>query len=172
MNAQLVAFDTGLCRQVGHLLEGGEVFRPAIRVTRVVDRVDPDENIIAAQYLGPGQSQRQHDGVARRHIGDRNTRLDAIDRHVDGAVGQGRSAKLGQSQVEYPVLDSALGLDDPFGRLQLGTVTLTVVERKTVTVKALATGNGEASGGIESTGKENDGWLHHGARIYPKNDLL
>ena len=166
MNAQLVAFDTGFGCQVGHLLEGGEVFRPAIRVARVVDRVDPDEYVVATQHLGPGQSERQHDGVARRHIGDRNTRLDAIDRHVDGAVGQGRSAKLGQSEVEYPVLDGAQGLDDPFGCLKFGTMALAVIERQAITVKTLATGNGEASGGIESTGKENDGWLHHGARIY------
>ena len=170
MNAQLVAFDTVFGRQVGHLLEGGDVFRPAIRVARIIDRIDPDEYVVAAQHLGPGQGQRQHDGVARRHVGDRNARLDAIDRHIDGAVGQGRSTKLGQREVEHPVLDGAQRLDDPFGRLQLGTVALTVIERKTVTVKALATGNGEASGGIESTGKENDGWLHHGARIYLKFD--
>jgi len=70
------------------------------------------------------------------------------------------------------MLDGAEGLDHPFGGLQFGAVALAVIERQAITVKTLAAGNGEASGGIESTGKENDGWLHHGARIYLKFDPL
>jgi ABC-type branched-subunit amino acid transport system substrate-binding protein len=51
-------------------------------------------------------------------------------------------------------------------------VALAVVERQAIAGKALAAGNGQASGGIESTGEENDSRLHHGAAIYLKSARL
>ena len=59
-----------LRRQVGHALEGRDVFRAAIRIAGVVDRVDADEDVAGLQRLGPGQREGQEHGVARRHVGD------------------------------------------------------------------------------------------------------
>ena len=66
-------------------------------------------------------------------------------------------------------------IDDPRGRAalqalnvdlaQFGVVTLAVIERQAVAGKALAAGDGQAGGGIEATGKENDSGVH-GAAIY------
>jgi hypothetical protein len=66
------------------------------------------------------------------------------------------------------VLGGAQRQCDPLGGFQFGVVTLAVIERQAIAGKALAAGNGEAGGGIESTGEENDSRLHHGAAIYLK----
>jgi hypothetical protein len=66
------------------------------------------------------------------------------------------------------MLDSTKTPDYTLGCLQLRTMALAVIEGQAITVKTLTAGNGETGGGIKSTGKENDGWLHHGARIYLK----
>jgi ABC-type branched-subunit amino acid transport system substrate-binding protein len=47
-------------------------------------------------------------------------------------------------------------------------VALAVIERQAIAFKALAAGNGQAGGGIESTGEENDSRLHHGAANIPE----
>lgn len=57
VNRQLLSFDTCPRCQIGHRLEGGEIFRAAIRVTGIIDCIDADKNIAAAQHFGPGQSQ-------------------------------------------------------------------------------------------------------------------
>ena len=52
------------------------------------------------------------------------------------------------------------------GGLQFGTVPLAVVEGQAVAREALGAGDGEAGGGIEATGKEDDSGLN-GPEIYP-----
>ena len=66
------AFHAGLGGEVGEPLEGRDEFRPAIRIAGIVDRVDAAEDVGGAEHFGPAQRHRQHDGVARRHVGDRN----------------------------------------------------------------------------------------------------
>ena len=48
----LLALDPGAGREVGEGLEGGGEFRAAVRIAAVVQRVDPDENILRADYFG------------------------------------------------------------------------------------------------------------------------
>jgi hypothetical protein len=160
--------DAGPGRQVGHGFEGGDVVRPAIRVTGIVDRIDADEDVAAAQHLGPGQRQRQHDGVARGHVSDRNARLHTSGRDGDPGVGQRRAAELCESQIEGAVLDGTECPGDFFGGFELGAVALAIVEGQAVAGMALAARDGKARGGIEATGKEDDSRLH-GPAIYPKS---
>ena len=61
-----------LGRQVRHAFVGLDELRAAVRIARVIQRVHADEDVRAFQHLGPGQREREENGVARRHIGDRN----------------------------------------------------------------------------------------------------
>src|SRR5574340_985818 len=95
MDMEGAAFHRGAGGEIGHFLEGREILRPAVRVARVIHRIDADENLLAAQHLGPGQCQGEHDGVARRDIGGRNA-FAWGDGHGNGAVGQRRTAERGE----------------------------------------------------------------------------
>jgi hypothetical protein len=46
-------------------------------------------------------------------------------------------------------------------------VALAVVEGQAMAGESLAAGDGQARGGIQSSGQEDDGGWVHGARIYP-----
>src|SRR6266446_138348 len=48
-------------------------FRPAIRISAIIQRVHPDENVVRAYYLSPGQSVAKEDCVSRRHVGNGNS---------------------------------------------------------------------------------------------------
>ncbi len=68
LNAKAPAFDAGLGRQPGRVLERLDELRPAIGIAGVVEGVDADEDIAGAQHLRPRQRQRQHHRIASRHI--------------------------------------------------------------------------------------------------------
>ena len=152
MNAQMVSFDPRLGRQIGHGFKGGDVFGAAIRIAGIVDRIHADEDVLATQDLGPGKGQRQHDGVAGRHVGNGNARLDTVGGHGDRGIGQGRAAKLGDAEIDHPMFARAERLNHAFGGFQLGVVALAVIKRQTVRFKALRAGDGETGGGIEAAG--------------------
>jgi hypothetical protein len=57
VDVEITALDPRLGRQTGHVFKSGNEFRPAVRVTRVVHRVDADENIPGAQHLRPAECQ-------------------------------------------------------------------------------------------------------------------
>ena len=64
-------FHRGLGREIGERLERAHVLRPAIGVAGVVHRVGAEPDVLRAQHLGPGQREREQDGVARGNVGDR-----------------------------------------------------------------------------------------------------
>ena len=66
------AFDARPGRQVRHALIGFDEFRPAIRVTRIVERVHAHEDVGAFQHLRPRQREGKKDGVARGNIRNRD----------------------------------------------------------------------------------------------------
>ena len=68
-------------------LEGADELRPAVRVARVVDRVDADHEIPGAEHLGPPEGKREEHGVARRDVRGRDVcRIQgAVFRHVASA---------------------------------------------------------------------------------------
>ena len=94
MNSEMSTFDPGFGGQIGHVFEGGDVLRPAVRVAGIVDGVDADEDIAAIERFGQGQRQREHDGVACRYVGRWNAGLAVGLGHVDAEVGECRTAKL------------------------------------------------------------------------------
>ena len=90
MHPVLIALDSGPGRQIGHSLEGLDISWTAIRIAGVINCIDTDEYIICTQHLGIGQRQGKHDGIAGRHVGDRNAAGFAL-RNID-IVGQRRTA--------------------------------------------------------------------------------
>jgi hypothetical protein len=55
-----------------HIRSKASCLRPAVRVSAVVERIDPDEDVLGAEDLRPPERVREENGVARRHIGDGN----------------------------------------------------------------------------------------------------
>ena len=104
MDGQPGALDTRLCRKVGHLFEGGDVLRTAVRVAGVVDGVYADVDVATAEDFRPGERKLQHDGVARRYIGDRDSFLRAIDGNCDGSIGERRAAEGVEAELHNAVL--------------------------------------------------------------------
>ena len=49
--------DSSLGRECGEPLEGLDVLRPAVGITRVVERVGPDEHVPGIEHLGPRKRQ-------------------------------------------------------------------------------------------------------------------
>ncbi len=157
-------------RQVGHALESGDVVGAAVRIAGVVYGIDSDEDVSTTQYLGPGQGQGEHDGVAGGNIGDRDARLNTLHRYGDPVVGEGGTAELGEIEFERALFDRTKSLGDVGGGRQLGTVALSVIERQAVGRESPLAGDGEAGGGIQTPGKKDDGFIWHGAGSLP--DLL
>src|SRR5260370_25233354 len=85
------------------MLEGRDVFGPAIGIAAVVEGIDADEDVLRGERLRPGERERKKNGVPRRYIRGRNvlTHLHrrAILRHVDSG-GKRRSAEAPQVEVD------------------------------------------------------------------------
>src|SRR5207247_7556776 len=52
------SFDTRFGREIGQRLKGGDVLGAAIGIAAIVQRVDPDEDAVRAQALGPRPPER------------------------------------------------------------------------------------------------------------------
>ena len=74
VDLQRPALHRGARGQVREPFERGDEFRAAIRIARIIDRVDAEHHVVSCEHLGPGERRPQHHGVARRHVGDRNPR--------------------------------------------------------------------------------------------------
>ena len=70
----------GSRREIGHGLEGRDELRAAIGITGVIDGIHANEDIVRMQHFCPGERERQKYGVARRHVGDRNSGVPARTR--------------------------------------------------------------------------------------------
>src|SRR4051794_22037412 len=64
MDGSASSTNSGLRRQIGHVFEGGDVLRPAIRVSRVVEGVDADEYVLRSDGFGVCECEREKDSVA------------------------------------------------------------------------------------------------------------
>ena len=148
----------GLGGQVGQSLEGGDVLRPAIGISAVVDGVDAEENVGRADHFGIGQRQRQQDRIPRGDVGDGDSvgHLPgvAVLGHLDGG-GQGAAAEASKIDGRLDVAADAQGPGHPAGRLQLETVPLAVIDRKRIEGKPLSPRDGGRGGRIEPPGKQD-----------------
>ena len=66
----------GSRREIGERLERRDELGPAIRISRVVERVHADEDVARAAHLGQRERVREKDRVARRNVRDRNSGCD------------------------------------------------------------------------------------------------
>src|SRR5262249_9122849 len=94
--------------KVRHPLEGFDVLRAAIRVSAVVDRVDPEEDVPSPEDLSPSKCEREEDGVPSWDVGHRDSghcgnvpTLWYLD-----VRRQRRSPKLSEVDVEDDVFDN------------------------------------------------------------------
>ena len=148
-----------LRRQARHRLEGSDVLRPAVRVARVVQRIHPDVEIGGTQHLRPGEGEGEEDGVAGRHVGDR----DPLP-HLPGAAplrhrevgGQGRAPDGAQIDVHHHVPGHPLGLRHPPGGVQLYRVALAVTEAHGVGGEPLGLRHRERGRRVEAAGEQHD----------------
>ena len=166
------AFHRLLDGQVGHGLKRADEFRPAVGIARIVQGVDADVDVAGPEHLGPAQGHGQEDGVAGRHVGDRNVGFHlaniAVLGHVD--VGRQRRAADGpKRQGQDQVRGHGHGLGHPAGGFQLHLVALAVFETERARHKSVAPGHGQAGGGIQAPGKKDHGFFgcvgRHGGRL-------
>ena len=134
------AFRSGFGGQVRGALEGLDELRPAVRVARIVDSVDPQENVRGFQRFRPGQRAGQEDGVARRDVSHRDSfahRFHAAALWNRDVIRQGRTAEGAQVDLQGHVPRGAKSLGNSRGRIDLDPVPLAVVEGKGVALEAL-----------------------------------
>ena len=146
MDAETRAFDTGFGSQVGHVLEGGDVFGPAIRVAGVIHSVNPEKNITAIQGFGQRQRERQHDSVACRHIGARNARLTVRFGHLNRKISERRATKLVHVDMHHAMAECAQCFCLTQGRIEFGAMALAVVKSNRVASKTLVAGDSQGCG--------------------------
>ncbi len=117
--------------------------------------VDADENIARREHLRPGERQRQHDGVARRHVGHRNAGGGLL-RDRDRSIRQRRAADAGQIDAHDPMLARTQRPGNSHRRVELRSVPLTVVDRERIALEALLARDGQRGGRVEAAGKQHD----------------
>ena len=134
-NAKAAAFDASLRRKPGEVLECLDELRPAIRIARVVERVHANEDVVRAEHFRPCQRQRQHDGIARRHIRRRNrVRRRAALRHLSVAEQRG-TAERRQVDADFAMRLTSQRLRNVSRGENLVRVTLSVLHRQRVEVE-------------------------------------
>jgi hypothetical protein len=99
---EALPFDPGLGGEVGEPLERGDELGPAIGIARIIERIDADEQVARAARLGKAEREAEEDGVARRHVGDRNALAHAFLGHGD-VGGQRRAAEGAQVERKHDV---------------------------------------------------------------------
>ena len=135
------ALDGGLGREVRHLLERLDVLGPAVGVAAVVEGVDADEDVVCFEHLGPGERDREEDGVARGHVGDRE--CPRRSRRRSAASGRRSSAVRAEPPKTFRSMSAITCSSTPSraatsgGRCEFGLVALAVAETEGVGAEAL-----------------------------------
>lgn len=147
-------FDSGLGRQIGHRFVRLDVFRPAVRIAGVIKGVDADIDICRTQYLRPAEGKGEEDGVAGRHIGDRDFAPDTLFRYID--VGcQRTAAHEAQIKIDDQMFRGADFLCILPGDRQFEAVSLAVGKADGIRDKAVSPGYRHTGGGIQPAAIQN-----------------
>ena len=125
------AFHPGLGRQLRQLLEAFDELRAAIRIARIIERIDADIDVARARGLGPAEREAEEDGVARRHIGDGDIVAHTVLGHVD-IGGERRSAECAQVHRHHDMAFRAQRRGDAAGGGEFDLVALVIVEGERV----------------------------------------
>ena len=156
MQLQPPPFDCSFGRQIRQRFERTHVFRPAIGIARIIDRVGAKPDISGAGDFGLRQRECEHDGVARRHIGYGYARLHAIHRDRYCQIGQRGTTDRTKINAHDLVRFRTQRLRDACGGIQFGAMTLAIVNRQAMTVMADGTGHRQRGGGIQAAGEQHD----------------
>jgi hypothetical protein len=108
-----------------------------------------------ARRLGPGECQRQENGVARRNVGDGNARRDAALGHRD-VVGQCRTAERGQVERQHDMALGPQSAGDTARGGEFDAVALVIVERQREQARAGFARQGAGDEGVEPARDERD----------------
>ena len=103
-----------------------------------------------SEHLRPCHRVGKKDRVARRDVGDRDAGRQAVFRHRD-IRGERAPAEGPQIDLGHAMLAHAEVLCDARRRLQLDPMPLAVIERERVALEAVAPGDAQAGGGIQSS---------------------
>ena len=161
MDREGSAFDAGLGRQPGGLGKACNELGTAVGVSRVIERVDTDEDVPRVDCLGPCQRQREKDEIARRDVGHRDSIGDTALRDFD-RIGQSRSSESSQvERQDHMALDPQLGRD-LLRRFEFPAVALVVIDRQRVERVALLTREAGGDHRVEAARQQ-----HHSAALDP-----
>src|SRR5262252_3560576 len=165
VNAKVAAtFDPRLRGEIGETLESLDELRTAVGIARVVEGVDPDEDVLRPLYLRPPQGMGEEDGVPRRDVGDRDARADRLLAPPLGNVDvrrEGGAADGAEVETQDQMRLGAEGRRHLLRRLELPHVALAIVERQGGALVALGAGDGEGSRGIEAAREQHDSARRH-----------
>lgn len=140
-----LAFHTCRCGEARRFFEGTHEFRAAIRVARIVDGIDAEEDIKGPQDFGPAEGTAKEDGVTRRDVGDRDATGNFVDAGMFGDidfVGEGGTTEGAQVEPERDVAHRVKGLGNARSCFDFLLMALAVIKGKGVAFKALLACNG------------------------------
>jgi hypothetical protein len=147
-------------------LEGGDVFGTAIGIAGVVERVDPDEDVVGTERLRPAERERQEDRIARRDVGGGD--IPGIRppgeailwyRDVRGERGAADGREVDRD-FEMP-LHAEPRRDGP-RRLELAGMALPVPDGQCMKPEAFFEGDRGGRVGVETAAQEDDCIWHLG----------
>ena len=149
-DANLAPGRSGPRPQPSQVLEGGDVLRAAVGITRVIERVDADHEALGVERLRPREGEREKHGVACGHVCGRN--IAGIERPVtwDGTIpDERRSADRSQVHGELYVTGHAQRSRDAAGGGNLLRMRLAGADRQRGERPAVAAREGRGGGRIE-----------------------
>ena len=160
MDREALALDARLGGDLRQPFERRDELRPAVGIARIIQRIDPDEQVARARRLRPAEREAEEDRIARRDIGDGNAAAlfgaDAILGHGD-IVGQRRSAEGRQVERQDDVAFGAEHIGDAARGRQLDTVALVIIHRQREHAISLLPRAGGGDHRVEPAGDEHDG---------------
>ena len=172
LDADRVTFNPRLGRKRRHRLKSVDKFGATIGITRIIQRVDADEDVAGPSDFGQSQREGQEDGVARRDIGDGDVGAHATLGHRD-ISGQRRPAECGQVERQYDVAHRVQGFRDTRSRLQLHAMPLVIVDRQSEQTIARLARQCARDHRIQSARKQDDGEFsligNHGPALLPRS---
>src|SRR5206468_4782387 len=120
---------------------------PAVGIAAVVKRIDPEENVVGIENLGPRERKGEEDSVTRRDVGARNAfphRLEGPMLGHSNVTRKRGSAEAPQVDWNNHVLLKTERITDGPGLLDLYPVPLTIVECESVETESFVACNGSS----------------------------
>lgn len=143
------------------LLESLNELRATIRIAAVIQRINPDKDVIAIQHFRPSQRKAEKDRVPGWHISDGNIvghlRIGSIFWNVN-VRRQRAAAELAKIDLDRPMLPHVVVCRDPFSRDELMPMPLAIVKAHRIQRREpVLFGNGQTGRAIQPATAKDDG---------------